>query len=462
MDQPLQQLERDIAVLRDRWAGALPAFGAIPGSAQAELEQMSDGGLMQVTDQLARIHRDVEALLARAAAEVGRRSGPEFGESGLSKAQGFQNPVRLIAASLGGSRADAARLVAVGAATAERQTFTGERVASKHPHVANALQAATISVDGAAAITGMLDRVALRADPVLAEVVEAALVELAADATLELLLRGVREAEARLDHDGMEPRDELLHQERSLTMRDDGNGMLHLHARLDPERAAPVKAAIEALVSDVLRRREPGACETDPVIDDRRSIPQIQADALAALAQHALGCGQTLTPLVKTTVVVRLNLDTLTDGLGHATIDGLDQPVSAATARRMAADAELIPAVLGGDSLPLDLGRSARLFSRAQRLALAERDGGCASCGQNITYVHAHHVRWWERDAGPTDLTNGVLLCSFCHHQIHRDGWEIRAERGQVWFIPPPHVDPHRTPRLGGKARFELAAALSA
>jgi hypothetical protein len=462
MDQPLQQLERDVAVLRDRWAGALPAFGAIAGSAQAELEQMSDAGLIQTTDQLARIHRDVEALLTRAAGEVGRRSNPEFGESGLAKAQGFQNPTRLIAASLGGSRADAARLVAVGAATAERQTFGGERLASKHPHVAAALKAAAISVDGAAAITGMLERVALRADPTLADVVEAALVDLAVDAPLELLLRGVREAEARLDHDGVEPRDELLHQERSLTMREDAAGMLHLHARLDPESAAPVKAAIEALVSDVLRRREPGACETGQVVDDRRSVTQIQADALSALALHTLGCTETLAPLAKTTMVVRMTLETLLGGVGHARIDGLDQPISAATARRMAADAELIPAVFGGDSLPLDLGRAARLFSRAQRLALAERDGGCASCGQNITYVHAHHIRWWERDAGPTDLSNGVLLCSFCHRQIHRDGWEIRADRTRVWFIPPPHVDPHRAPRLGGRARFEVAAALSA
>ena len=462
MDQPLQQLERDVAALRDGWAGALPAFGAIAGSVQAELEQMSDGGLVHVTDHLARIHRDVEALLTRAAAEVSRRSGPEFGESGLAKSHGFHNPTRLIAASLGGSRADAAKLVSLGAATAERQTFAGERLTSRHPHVAAALDAGVVSVDAAAAITGMLDRVALRADPALIEVVEAALVELAADAPLELLLRGVREAEARLDHDGVEPREQLLVHERSLTMREDGAGMLHLRARLDPQTAAPIKAAIEALVSDVLHRREPGAGEADPVIDDRRSIPQIQADALSALALHTLGCAQTLAPLVKTTVVVRLNLHTLTEGLGHASIDGFAQPISAATARRLAADAELIPAVFDGDSLPLDLGRGARLFSRAQRLALAERDGGCASCGQNITYVHAHHIRWWERDAGPTDLSNGIMLCSFCHRQIHRDGWEIRADRRRVWFVPPPHVDPEQVPRLGGRARFEVAAALSA
>ncbi|WP_232497482.1 HNH endonuclease signature motif containing protein, partial [Agromyces humatus] len=335
-------------------------------------------------------------------------------------------------------------------------------------HVADALEHATISVDAAAAITTMLDRVVLRADPELARVTEAALVGLAAQVPLETLQRGVREAEARLDADGVEPRDELLRQERSLTIREQGNGMVHLHARLDPESAAPIKAAIEALVTDVLRRRDP-AGERDardpgaaPVVEDLRTIPQIQADALAMLAQHTLGCRTTLPPLAKTTVVVRINLDTLLDGLGHASIDGLDQPIPASTARRMAADADLIPAVLGGDSLPLDLGRAARYFTKAQRLALTERDGGCASCNQNIGYVDAHHIHWWHRDTGPTDLSNGVMLCSFCHHRIHREGWHIRATAIEVWFIPPPHIDPSRTPRLGGKARFTLPETATA
>ena len=258
----------------------------------------------------------------------------------------------------------------------------------------------------------------------------------------------------------------------------ESGGVLHLRARLDPETGAPIKAAIEALVSEVLRQRDrapgadapgadvPGAdgvpgtggsaC-AGPVIDDDRTIPQLQADALAALARHSLGCAQTSTPLAKTTVIVRMNLETLTEGIGHASIDGLDQPVSASTARRLAADAEVIPAVLGGQRVPLDLGRAARLFTKAQRLALGERDGGCASCGQNVGYVEAHHIRWWERDAGPTDLENGVMLCSFCHHRMHRENWGIRATRDSVWFIPPPHVDPARVPRLGGRARFDLS-----
>ena len=459
---PLAALQRDIAALCEEWAGSAPAWGAVPGATQLEVEQMSDSGLMRVTDALARVRRDVDVVLARVAAEVTKRSGREFGDTGLAKAQGFHNPVRLIAASTGASRADAQRLIAVGAATAQRQTFSGELVPSRHPHVAAALDAARIGIEAAAAITSMLDRASTRAGAGNVDIVEAALVDLAARVPLETLIRGVREAEARLDPDGVEPREELLRLERSLTMREDARGMVNLHARLDPESAAPVKAAIEALVSDVLRRREARDGDGGSVVDDARSIPQIQADALAALARHSLGCNQTLTPLAKTTVVVRVDLDALVSGLGHAVIDGFDQPISAATARRMAADAELVPAVLGGESLPLDLGRATRLFTKAQRLALGERDGGCASCGSNIAYVEAHHIDWWERDTGPTDLSNGVLLCSFCHHMIHREGWEIRPGPSEVWFIPPPHVDPARVPRLGGRARFDLRDACAA
>jgi hypothetical protein len=121
MEQPMRTLERDVEALRSAWAGALPVSGMLVGAAQVELEQMSDAGLVRVTDALARVRRDAEALLVRVAAEVSKRSSREFGESSLARAQGFQDPVRMIAASTGTSRGDAAKLIAVGAATAQRQ-----------------------------------------------------------------------------------------------------------------------------------------------------------------------------------------------------------------------------------------------------------------------------------------------------------------------------------------------------
>ncbi len=159
-------------------------------------------------------------------------------------------------------------------------------------------------------------------------------------------------------------------------------------------------------------------------------------------------------------VVVRIALDALQSGLGTGEIDGLSTPVSARTVRRMAADAGLVPAVLGGHGEVLDFGRSRRLFSRAQRLALAERDGGCAwpGCPHPPAYTEAHHIRWWNAHGGATDLDNGILLCSAHHHRVHDDGWGLRVTEGTPEFIPPSHVDPYRRPRRGGRVRYPRAA----
>ncbi|MFF2844127.1 HNH endonuclease, partial [Paenarthrobacter sp. NPDC057981] len=42
---------------------------------------------------------------------------------------------------------------------------------------------------------------------------------------------------------------------------------------------------------------------------------------------------------------------------------------------------------------------------------------------------------------------NGTLLCSHHHHLIHKEQWRIDMKTGTPWFIPPPHIDPHQTPR---------------
>ncbi|WP_430645116.1 hypothetical protein [Agromyces sp. GXS1127] len=59
-------------------------------------------------------------------------------------------------------------------------------------------------------------------------------------------------------------------------------------------------------------------------------------------------------------------------------------------------------------------------------------------------------------DALARDVAALRAVWAFCHHMIHRDGWHIHANPTAVWFIPPPHIDPEQTPRLGGRARFEL------
>jgi hypothetical protein len=156
------------------------------------------------------------------------------------------------------------------------------------------------------------------------------------------------------------------------------------------------------------------------------------------------------------TTLVTLSLDALRAGLGGRRGTAHRGVISAAAARRIACDAKLISAVLGGDGHPLDLGRTRRLFTPAQRRALALRDGdGCAfpGCDRPGSWCDAHHLRHWL-DGGPTDLSNGVLLCGWYHQVIHRGEWAVvMAADGRPDFIPPAFIDPARRPRRNTRHR---------
>lgn len=120
-----------------------------------------------------------------------------------------------------------------------------------------------------------------------------------------------------------------------------------------------------------------------------------------------------------THVMVTIGLDQLREHLAAAGI-GPEERISATEARRLACTAKIIPAVLGGNGEILDLGRAQRLFSPAQRRAMALRDGRCRAEGCTIpaTWCESHHLRPWSQ-GGNTDLDDGVLLCSWHHHRIH-------------------------------------------
>jgi len=123
--------------------------------------------------------------------------------------------------------------------------------------------------------------------------------------------------------------------------------------------------------------------------------------------------------------------------------------ISAASARRISCDCELTPIRIDGEGVPLNLGRSQRLVSPAQRRALIARDHGCAfpGCNRPPAWTEAHHVAHWI-DGGATDLVNLVLLCRRHHTVIHHDGWTIQmGTDGHPWFLPPRWMDPVRESR---------------
>ncbi|MBN2176940.1 MAG: DUF222 domain-containing protein [Demequinaceae bacterium] len=412
--------------------------------------------LLDLSADVARLRRDADVLMAQVAAEIDRRSAGVGVGAGLASRQGFRTAGELVAQATGGTMAEAKRLMATGGLLVEVDDDAAREAALPEPSplarfrvgLAAAVREGQIGIDAAALFTSALavvpdsERTGRLFSKALAQAPGLPLVK---------VRRLVWQAQAFADPVAWGDREERQHEARSLIVRDDTDGMVTVTARLAPLAAAPVKAVLDAGLRWALKARR-----DDPSFDTRTPW-QIKADILTDLCRHALDCTQ-VTSGVKTTVVVRMTLADLESGCGVGEIDGMAQPVTVGALRQAAADAEIIPVVLGGKSEVLDWGRARRLFTPVQRLALVERDGGCAWCNAPPSWCEAHHIRWWERDTGPTDLDNGVLMCARCHHRIHRDGWDIDIKDHDIRFIPPASIDPNRTPRIGGRQHYNLAA----
>ncbi|MGZ4742341.1 MAG: DUF222 domain-containing protein [Oryzihumus sp.] len=203
------------------------------------------------------------------------------------------------------------------------------------------------------------------------------------------------------------------HQSRAQHERPGAGGVSEFTWRLDPEGAAFVHAAISAL----------GGPAPEGEAPDTRSPAQRRSDALLTVLQRGMAAADGVPVSAKTKVVITLPFDRLRGQVRGLATTLTDDQLTPACVRRLACEADILPMVLGSAGEPLDLGRTTRLATPAQRLALWHRDGGCTYPGCSIppTWCEAHHVTHWC-DGGPTDQTNLALLCGRHHTLVHERG----------------------------------------
>ena len=313
------------------------------------------------------------------------------------------------------------------------------------------------------------DHLAAEAEPVL----------LAAARRLDppRLRRVVAHLLAVADPEGADAQAERRHQRRGLWLAATWEGMVAVDGLLEAEAGQILLAALEPLA-------RPADAHDDRSGDQRR------ADALCELARRNLEAGQLpQTGGVRPQLLVTVDLDSLLGRPGTLGGDaGWAGPLGPEACRRLACDGAVTRVLVtrhptnhhhhasyGTDdhdhpattarvaraawrpgsrrrpdgsprpwvvapTQPLEVGRTSRVVTAAQRAALVVRDGGCAmaGCQRPPAWCEAHHLQHWLH-GGPTDLDNLALICRAHHRAVHEGGWRLHRDPDGRLTATPPH-----------------------
>jgi hypothetical protein len=423
----------------------LGVLGPLDG---ADARSLSGDEAAEWIRRAARARHALDGVIAALSARVDELSSSDAGRDRYARAKGFPSSQALIERVGDLGRGDANKLVELGRAMVAAEdapvlvSDVGEPEPALFAYLCGCVASGDLSTEKAAVIRGMLQELTNATVELERSLVDRARRKSLADVK-DMCMREL----AKLEHDALRAREVRNRERRFVNFKDMGDGMVSMFGLLDNATVAPLRAWLEPEVQRQLN------CQRDVEETQQRSVGQVYADALADMARHLSGC-QKPADGVKTALVLRADLDDLERGVGLGECDTINGPITVECLRTMAVDVGVLPAVMGGASLPLDLGRMERLFSVPQRVAIGERDGGCVMCPAPLPRCNAHHIEFWDH-GGRTDLRNGVMLCVGCHHRVHEYGWRIEVDaQDGVWITPPPSVDPERRRQPGRSARL--------
>jgi hypothetical protein len=318
----------------------------------------------------------------------------------------------------------AARLANVDQAAAHRQVGLAQGL-DRRSATQRALAGGLISAEHAAVIVRADRHLPTAVTAEQRDLVEHALLAKAEYLAPDALRNAARRALAAVEPDTtivdaheddlVRDREAYARSKTRLTLHDNDDGTVTGHFTVPVMQGHLLRKILQTITAP--RRGRIGATQAQVGEVSRTDWDRARGEAFCELIEHLPT--DHLHPKTAATLVVTVGLDTLREALKVAHLD-TDEALSAGEVRRLACNARLLPAVLGGTPLPLDLGRSARLFSDAQRAALGIRHRTCAGegCERPFAWCEVHHREPWAH-GGRTDLVDAVPLCHFHHQRVH-------------------------------------------
>ncbi|NUU16589.1 DUF222 domain-containing protein, partial [Cellulomonas humilata] len=276
--------------------------------------------------------------------------------------------------------------------------------------------------------------------------------------------RSVQRLVAELDPAARDRAHENQRARRFLHLSDQADGT-HLRGLLDRVAGHRLRLALEATGerpgTTTHAADSPGEASTgsDGMVLEERTADQARADALDVIAGRILALPTTASgAAVPPQISLLMTEDTFAALRSHAArrrptstdpattdpartvadptsaLAGVPAvtledgtPVTASEVAKILCDCEITRIVMDAADQPINLGRSVRLYTGAHRRAIIARDRHCTfpGCDRHARWSQIHHITWWDRDNGDTSIDNGVLLCSFHHHQVHQHNLTI-------------------------------------
>ncbi|HEX4399987.1 MAG TPA: DUF222 domain-containing protein [Galbitalea sp.] len=410
-------------------ASAVAALGAC----QRDFSLLDDASLIEGMRLVRELDGQAQSYKLWMSAEIARRSDYTLGYDGLARKNGSATPAIFIQAMTGSSIEEANRLARLGQSMVD---YAGPADGFEPGRVSPAVQAAVsgeLSLDAADAIRRGLGQ---PDDSVTAAQLATAADELVARAgamTPEALLKAARRARNELDLDAIERGEKQRSATRYVRTwsRDGMSG--GSWALPDEDGGLEIRNALKLLVATKtngprfvdITRRTPGADisnspETADDPEDDRSPEHIMADGFVQIFHNGLTADPSVVPgagraPVRVIVPEHVLTDRANNGpdskpSGSALLEESMSAISIGKLGEFLCEGGTIGILFTENGQILDAGREQRLFTRTQRAALGVRDGGCRypGCDKPPSWCEAHHIDYWARDNGTTDVANGT------------------------------------------------------